>query len=355
MARTPPFLRWALTHACPFRDPAREPDLEQIGRQLLVLRACGDAFAEDRVFEEIAFARDIAGRSKGPSTDVNDSRNGDSRCDSNGDLSGDAQGDSNGDANGDAKDSVREHGRGAAEHASSTDARSTGMPQPISSPRGFRVAEVFAAYGGRERIESLCPGCPVNVGRASWAPSVPTWAGCCGMVEWSAWGEPAAWDALIDRLLAELDPRDTWRSLFLPTRPTWPGLWAAGPLTAARLELLEPLLALLESFTPLEAAFRDFAAAARFARRTGNELRVRLYPGGDVQGRRWLVDAHCSRCSSTRADNSRVCSICGWDASAIPARRRGAYGGRPYWPLEQMLGPEPAAALAARYRQRRVH
>lgn len=326
MARTPPFLRWALTHACPFRDPAREPDLEQIGRQLLVLRACGDAFAEDRVFEEIAFARDIAGRSKGP----------------------------NSDANGDAKDSLREHGR-AAEHASSPDARSTGMPQPISSPRGFRVAEVFAAYGGRERIESLCPGCPVNVGRASWAPSVPTWAGCCGMVEWSAWGEPAAWDALIDRLLAELAPRDTWRSLFLPTRPTWPGLWAAGPLTAARLELLEPLLARLESFPPLEAAFRDFAAAARFARRTGNELRVRLYPGGDVQGRRWLVDAHCSRCSSTRADDSRVCSICGWDASAVPARRRGAYGGRPYWPLEQMLGPEPAAAIVARYRQRRVH
>jgi hypothetical protein len=175
------------------------------------------------------------------------------------------------------------------------------------------------------------------------------------MVEWSAWGEPAAWDALIDQLIGELAPRDTWRSLFLPTRPTWPGLWAAGPLTAARLELLEPLLARLESLAPLEAAFRDLAAAARFARRTGNELRVRLYPGGDVQGRRWLVDAHCSRCGSTRADDSRVCSICGWDASAVPARRRGAYGGRPYWPLEQMLGPEPAAALVARYRQRRVH
>lgn len=311
MARTPPFLRWALNHACPFRDPARETDLEQIGRQLLVLRACGDAFAEERVFEEIAFARDVAF-----ARDIADVDPGTPARDKAGD-------------------------------------RSAGASLP--PPRGFRIAEVFAAYGGRERIEAHCPGCPVNVSRAALAPAVPTWGGCCGLVEWSAWGEPAAWDALIDTLLEEIAPADRWRPLFLPTRPAWPGLWAAGPLTSARLELLEPLLARLAALPPLAAAFRDLAAAAQLSRRTGVALRVQLYPGGDVLGRRWLVDAYCSRCGSSRPEGSRSCPVCGWDAQAVPARSRGAYGGRPYWPLEQMLGRDPAAALVTRYRQRRVH
>lgn len=301
MARTPPFLRWALSHACPFRDPARESDLEQVGRQLIVLRACGDAFAEDRVFEGVAFARDR-------------------------DSIGDS--DSIGDRDG-ARDSDSLH--------------------------GFRVAEVFAAYGDKQRIESLCGGCPANVGRAALAPSASTWGGCCGLVEWSAWGEPAAWDALIDESLDAIAPRDRWRQRFLATRPAWPGLWAGESLSAAHWELLEPLLDRLASLPPLEGAFRDLAAAARLVRRTGAELRVRLYPGGEVQGRRWLVDAHCSRCGASRPADSRVCPVCGWDAKPVPARRRGAYGGRPYWPLDRMLGAAPAAALVARYRQRRVH
>jgi hypothetical protein len=106
---------------------------------------------------------------------------------------------------------------------------------------GFRVAEVFAAYGGRERIESHCSGCSVNVGRAALAPANPTWGGCCGLVEWSAWGEADSWNTLIDRLLAELAPRDAWRQMFLPTQPAWPGLWAAESFSAAHWELLEPL------------------------------------------------------------------------------------------------------------------
>ena len=337
MARTPPFLRWALSHACPFRDPARESDLEQIGRQLLVLRACGDAFAENRVFEAIAFARDHA---------VDHRADGLTNDHADGHADGHVDGHADGHADGLVDGIVDEH---------AVDRHSARLAETAGPRLGFRVAEVFAAYGGRERIESHCAGCSVNVGRAALAPANPTWGGCCGLVEWSAWGEADSWNTLIDRLLAELAPRDAWRQMFLPTQPAWPGLWAAESFSAAHWELLEPLLARLAALPPLEAAFRDLAAAAAFARRTQTELRVQLYPGGEVQGRRWLVDAHCSRCASTRTADSRVCPVCGWDAQAVPARRRGAYGGRPYWPLDRMLGPGPSAALVARYRHWRLH
>lgn len=230
------------------------------------------------------------------------------------------------------------------------------------APTGFRVAEVLAAYGGPEAVESACGGCVAHAGRGE-----RPWAGCCGLVDWSSLG--AGFFELVDREMAAVASLERWSAWFLETRPAWYGLWAPRPgenlevptqqLFAYKmpldcLALFSPFFARLRGASP--AADRMLAPVARavdVALQTGLPLDVRLFPAGRVEGKRWEVPPHCGRCSAARPDPRRPCPVCRSPLAPLPARRRAAQGARPYWPLVKQLGPESTAQLLERHWRQR--
>ena len=220
-------------------------------------------------------------------------------------------------------------------------------------PLGFRIADVLDAYGGRARVEASCLTCPVNLGRRADRPGAKSpWVGCYGLVDWTSLG--ASWLAQVEILLPRVASRESWHAAFLPTRPSWYGLWAHSPLQPEQLDLLARLLsACVETGPAAATVFQELLAAVRVAREDRRELWVKLFPRGMVEGQRWRVAAHCGRCGAERAEGSHVCPVCGLVAAPRAARRRAAQGTRPYWPLDRILGPERTAALLQRYWQER--
>jgi hypothetical protein len=325
MSATPEFVRWALRHACTPRADAPLDDVERIARQLFVLRECGQAIAEQRVVGDYVLARETL------------------------------------------------------------DAKQDGA---TVEPCGFRVTEVLAAYGGWSSVDQACGQCPVNLGASAsddgdessrWASTLrgpnSRWANCFGVVDWRAWGETCF--ERVEQYQRQLAPLEQWEARFLPTSPTWYGLWigsahsdssppnhasAHSPALAYTREQLEWLERLWEKcvaeMTDAEAVVGPFLAAIRRALTTGAELRAKLYPRGELAGKRWRVAAHCGRCGASWSDERaaaavRVCPVCRLAAAPLAARSRAAQGTRPYGPLARIVGRDEAAELLARYWRQR--
>jgi len=219
-------------------------------------------------------------------------------------------------------------------------------PGPSGGPRGFRAAEVLNAYGVSSLESPLpCVSCPVHVDRKPGASSL---AGCFGLVDWSA--VAASWPEIMSNVFEQIAPLDQWRHEFLPTYPSWNGLWVDSPLSPPQLPLVQNLLErLLEIGIAWREIFERFVWAIRVARELQRPLYVAYFPAGRLSGRHWTVDAHCSRCKSSWPSASRVCLSCGLDARPVPARKRLRQGSRPYWPLADFLGPQTQVDLLRRY------
>lgn len=234
-------------------------------------------------------------------------------------------------------------------------------PSPVSSespspPLGFRAAEMFTAYGGREHVANLCGTCPACVVSP---PTVPPLARCFG------WLTPDSQDApLRDQWSRAIEQRalaSNIREVFLPTHPTWYGLWAQSPLTVAQLHVHRRIaLALIETSASNAATqlalhsqrsqpLRHWLATVQTAIDRKLDLRVVLVPAGSVQGRRWTTEAHCERCRAPRSNARRPCPSCGITGHTVPQRTRCARGTRPYQPLAAILGPERARQFCEQY------
>jgi len=216
----------------------------------------------------------------------------------------------------------------------------------LQPPDGFRIDDALAIYGGEAAVSSACGSCPANA-LAECDPVAL--AGCFG--EWPLPGDSAAFHLAIEKSMLRL------AESFPPTNPRWYGLWLNSPLEA------EWLLAAFQSLDIPEIRCREqqeLLVALNAAYNIGGRVHLRLYPPGRVEGTWWRLVPHCPRCKAVwRPRGSRnategvlcsaECGVCGYVGHPAPEQKRRARGRRPYFPLERLLGREPAAEFLVRY------
>lgn len=244
------------------------------------------------------------------------------------------------------------------------------QPGPGGTLQGFWVAEAMSVYGGLHQVEAACRDCPAQVvGRHD--PSML--AGCYGELPFPELPDP--WHAAVEAVVDRLGCRPALARLRRLTCPIWYGLWCdsplAGPALALVADVLEAILALLADaaadgnqpagglaglqgdkacaqvgFGPSPEACSSLAAALRAAFQHRLAVHVQLYPPGRVEGRRWMLPAHCPRCGvpwrqsrGPVATGAGRCPVCGYVGHPSPPRRRCAQGSRPYQPLTRILSP----------------
>lgn len=315
---TPAFLAWAIESRCPVRGGEDGQDPQRVERQLRAARAVGDARRHGWYF-----------------TDPN-----------------------------------------ASDQASGLVVRA----DQDGSPQGFWVAPALSVYGGLHAVEAACRNCPVHVLGQKEPLAL---AGCYGELpfpdrhdRWHAAVEVAADRQGCRPLLAR------WRRI---TRPLWYGLWCDSPLAGPALTLVADLLDetthvgrgdkeggnwpneslvaqsdhdVLNCFS--EKSFLDawslLAAALRVAHQQRLPVHVQLYPPGRVEGRWWLLPAHCPQCrtvwpqaSQGSPPRSGRCAVCDYVGQPAPPRRRCVRGSRPYQPLQRLLNPSVHGEWLSRY------
>lgn len=213
----------------------------------------------------------------------------------------------------------------------------------VAPPDGFRIDDALAVFGGEAAVERACHGCPAN---AEAQQDAGTWAGCYGMLALP--DNPADFHAAVERCIQQ---SGHLAEIFSQTRPRWYGLWMKSPL---KNELLLSLSQVLKAVHVESREWEQLLLAIDTAKDRRSRLHVRLYPPGRVEGPWWRIAAHCPQCHAPRtAERSTLCPVCGHVGHATPEQKRHARGRRPYFPLERLLGSQPAAEFLVRYEAQR--
>ncbi|MCH8043264.1 MAG: hypothetical protein IID44_06050 [Planctomycetes bacterium] len=200
---------------------------------------------------------------------------------------------------------------------------------------GFSAEEVAQAYGGLDHVKELCRECPAN--------TTVQLAGCFGCFNVPA---PAAeFHEAVEAVLREDDLREPFDAAFSRTRPRWYAMWIDEVADAEQLKMLRRVAAGLVARNP---SLSELLRSIEVSIETSVPLHVTLVPGGQHEGHRWTVDAHCWRCKAPRTAASRSCGVCGQHGRATPPRVRNARGRRPYQPLDNFLSPDRIEQLLAR-------
>jgi hypothetical protein len=211
----------------------------------------------------------------------------------------------------------------------------------VAPPDGFRIDAALAMQEGLAAVEAACGRCPANAGQTLDSLAL---AGCFGIVPITR--EPFEFYAEVDAAIERLDLTESYQRLFLTTQPRWFGLWSSSPLQTEQLLLLSELLKVVNG----DEAWQHLQAALQVATTRNLPLHIRLYPAGEVAGRRWRLAPHCPRCVGPWNDlRSRCCGICGLVGHPAPDKKRLARGQRPYFPLARLLGEQAAAEFLVRY------
>ncbi len=214
------------------------------------------------------------------------------------------------------------------------------------TPRGFLADEILWSYGGEVQITSACGPCRANVLSQSRPGAL---AGCYGWFVAPDMDLPRA----IERAVADLELESSIREQFLPTQPTWYGLWMDSPLRPGQVALLSRLIRgvadeLTETNQDLDLLIQALETAMRFE----FPLHVTLSPRGIADATSWTVASHCPRCKAEMPANVRACRVCGKTGHAAPPRRRNVRGQRPYRALADFLGADFVEPFFQRYAQR---
>lgn len=282
-ARTPAFARWSLSLNCDFREQASDPfDPIAVERELRPLQEASLARAEGRIVDGLAIERNDWKRLK--------------------------------------------------------DRDASGSPNSIG---GFSIEEILDYYGGEDSADAICPGCPANTGEESGSP----WAGCFGLLMPANDQSPAQLDAALEASRSA----DLLDAAFPATRPRWFGWWIdsewSASQTQAFLAALEPTSSSGTSLESLLAGSDAFREALVRSQRHGLAVRVAAFPPGRIEGRDWIVDAHCPRCKAPAEATAKFCRVCRRAGGMFPARVRKARGERPYHPLDKLISRERIAAI----------
>ena len=236
----------------------------------------------------------------------------------------------------------------------------------ITDVMGFRVSEALEFYGGD--VSASCNACPAN---AFLSTDPGAMAGCYGFVTENGI-DPDDWSGsslIMKKNISELaqpflDQHSLERSElgFFETEPSWHGLWMKPIGSHKQLMFLRLVLeSVLEcqhqlvGFVP--SCWQYFHQAISNAINNDLMLRVDVYPSGEVVENNWFVDSHCPRCkiSDGKSEGSPLknCTVCGYDGTKEPRRKRFVRGKRPYWEIVRFLGIEQTRELLSRYKTER--
>ncbi|HTN73723.1 MAG TPA: hypothetical protein VL096_00695 [Pirellulaceae bacterium] len=201
--------------------------------------------------------------------------------------------------------------------------------------RGFRSADVLAAYGGETLVHAQCDACPANVLRER---DVGRFAGCFG---WLILDDTLL--AAFTRTLAKLEPSVTsYHSLWIDTAPS-----------IEQLALHRSLcVQMVSEHAELGAVVAEYQAALTLAASGAATLHWQLFPIGITDGLAWRIATHCPRCKASMSREERTCQACHFQGHCEPERKRKTRGQRPFTPLATFLGEAGARDYLQRYRAR---
>jgi len=157
----------------------------------------------------------------------------------------------------------------------------------------MQVDDRLSPFGGIQGVTDVCMACPANT-----TPELPESLGaCCGILDISP--DDMDWEKRLRKEMLAQRAFEKWQQHFLPTSPTWYGLWEKSPLSPAQCELL---LQFLEGVFDMERDFRRglmrFMNALRKSLETGLHLFVHLDPPGHTSQKFRTVYPHCPRCKA---------------------------------------------------------
>jgi hypothetical protein len=227
---------------------------------------------------------------------------------------------------------------------------------------GFRRAEVAAAFGGEDRLESSCHGCAAN----ALSEQIPgASAGCFGFLSTtefdlqkllSGYSQAALskFDLVsaIQNAASNLNLETELESVLGSGRMVWNRLWKNKILTAKQLKLVAKL------FDRVAADFTDvlprhvqvFRAAVKACLANQYPLHVELVPSGFSDGQTWSLNASCPDCGfePTKIKKLQKCIGCGRIGGTSEGPKFRVLGIRPYSHLAGIIGEKQARKEVSR-------
>lgn len=244
------------------------------------------------------------------------------------------------------------------------------MPEQAT---GFPAVEIYAAYGGREKVDLACGNCvanvPVDLNASLGGGAESGKAGCFG---WLAFGgDSGANDfqklmrcqpnsipsldpySIVDQFEAAIDAAERRKSLaklFRVTTPAWYGVWSHSKFSSQQIKWLAEVAGRIASE---QIDWLRLRAAIEVCAEHDLTLHVDLLPSGESDGVYWTVRPSCSVCGFSLPLESEsslpcsVCPVCNSAASPSRARQFRVLGLRPYLNLQSIIGLEAVKNLVA--------
>ena len=218
---------------------------------------------------------------------------------------------------------------------------------------GFQVDEITFLFGGRDRIEATCSGCPANARSVRSESASVVWAGCFGWMTHLFRDPDRAfrWDQLLERFDLR-GGRGGGGKVSVPLAGLYQ-LWQTERWEGERLLQLQAIWAAAQSlFTRSDEAREEwshFSDAIERSVQSALVLVTELVPAGHSDGRVWRLFPHCSRCRAMMSLEESCCVVCGRDGRPHPEIRRKVLGLRPYGRLVDRIGPERTRLVVAKW------
>lgn len=307
---TPQFVRWAIGHTCPLREPDVDNLPDSTFRQLRGLRELSTGLVQDRVFEDICLH----------STATNEDST---------------------QARGFKIHEVLDAYRDAAH------VESCCQTCPANAISDSREGTWAGCYGWLPATSGFCLESTLREGaRANQSlTSVDTRPDRIDFVN------------LIDDVIEDSDlPHN--ENLFCPTTPRWYGLWQNAILTQQQIEYLCQVFESAVNKCARNGANPDefidliqFRDALKRCVEHRMAIHVDLVPPGVSDGQTWALAAHCPDCRlEMSAPGRQQCPACGRFGNPHGPRKSKVLGLRPYVDLEGVLGKQKTVEFMRRYR-----
>ena len=224
----------------------------------------------------------------------------------------------------------------------------------VDQAKGFPVAEVYAAYGGKANMEATCHACPANVpiceaelvgggdlskaGCFGWLPfgdSQENSPGFMGLLECGDLSSDSLLELFETAFQANADS-----GLFPKTSPAWFGVWSQKKFSQQQLSVM---VRVCEEVDSDSIAWRRLVRALRVSLEHGLDLQFELTPSGFSDGSWWRIASCCASCGVS--DSKTPCEVCGSKAAVFRERKTKVLGLRPYLNLVSIVGEEATKLL----------
>jgi hypothetical protein len=305
---TPQFVRWAISHDCPFRDTDVDNLPDRTFRQLRGVREFSRAKADSRVFEDYCIHPEALSSSPG-------------------------------------------RARGFHQREVLV---ALGEPKFISQTCGQCPANAIS--DNRSQVWAGCYGVLAATSGFDFETLVRSSVDFDNLKSYPIY-QPGRFDFvdLIEQAFDELSI-ETADHLFPATSPRWFGIWKNGRFERSQLCVLEKVLDFIVSRCLSQGGVSSEVNEVVQLKRAVERclkfdlgLSVELVPPGHSDGINWTISSHCPECKKSMSEELDQCLVCGRLGRAHGIRKSRVLGSRPYVNLEGVLGEKKTVELLTRY------